>query len=137
MREHVTRGLLKEGQGVRGHHRADDGVPPNTPCLMNEISKMLYMDEARSLKARSRSEFAMFEREAEATESEADKEQEHSNNLVGERQEVCPANTEEEDTSDTDSVSTVAYYKEDRYEERPRFEDKSEEVILISEDDEK
>ena len=56
---------------------------------------------------------------------------------MGERQEVCPANTEEEDTSDTDSISTVAYYKEDRYEERPGFEEKSEEVILISEDDEK
>ena len=117
---------------------ADDGVPPSTPCLMKEISQMMDREEARNLTNKSRSEFAMFDIEAEATESEAE-EQEHAYNIGGDRHKVNTANTDEdEDASDTDSISTVEYYKEDRNEqEKPGFEEKPEEIIMISEDDEK
>ena len=61
---------------------ADDGVPPSTPSLMKEIAQMMDRDEARNLTNKSRTEFAMFDIEDEATESEAE-EQELDSNIGG------------------------------------------------------
>ena len=108
---------------------------------MQEIASMMDRDETRNrvtIARDARLELAMFNIEVEAPDSE-DEEQEHAHNIWGEGHKVNTAeNDEEVGASDTDSIETVEYEKEDTNDqEKLGPVEEHEEIIMTSEDEEK